>query len=86
MHHLHHPGKTGVDAFLRVFDEGLGTQSEPVRLGTWPRRLRQASEAGRDQPFLPYLDVFQQHVEQWENAAGAVDAADLPSDTYPATI
>ncbi|WP_240805650.1 amino acid adenylation domain-containing protein [Streptomyces sp. A1547] len=82
VHHLHHPGKTGADAFLRVFDEWRGTQSEPVGLGTWLRRLRQASEAGRDLPFLPYLDVFQQHVEQMENAAGAVDAADLPSDTY----
>ncbi|MEV6732979.1 MULTISPECIES: SDR family oxidoreductase [unclassified Streptomyces] len=88
VHHLHHPRKTGADAFLKVFDEWRGTRSEPVGLGTWLRRLRQASEAGRDLPFLPYLDVFQQHVEQVEqveqreNASDASDAADLPSDTY----
>ncbi|WP_405652117.1 thioester reductase domain-containing protein [Streptomyces sp. RK9] len=75
-HHLHHPRQTGVGAFLRGLDERRGTRSEPVGLGEWLRRLRQAGEAGRELPFLPYLDVFR-HFED-----GLGDTADLPSDTW----
>ncbi|MGW1764668.1 non-ribosomal peptide synthetase [Streptomyces sp. NPDC002073] len=94
VHHLQHPRQTGVGAFLRVFDAWRGTRSEPVGLDVWLRRLRRASEEGRDLPFLPYLDMFQQHVEASEHAPRAADAADasdagdagdvegLPADTY----
>ncbi|WP_275579231.1 thioester reductase domain-containing protein [Streptomyces aureoverticillatus] len=76
VHHLHHPRPTSGSAFLRVLDERRGTRSEPMGLGAWLRRLRQAGEAGRDLPFLPYLDVFRQ-IED-----GPGDTADGPSDTY----
>ncbi|MFD0413822.1 thioester reductase domain-containing protein [Streptomyces sp. NPDC127108] len=76
VHHLHHPRQTSVGAFLRVLDERRGGRSEPVGLGVWLRRLRQAGEAGRELPFLPYLDVFR----QFEDGLG--DTADLPCDTW----
>ncbi|WKX68643.1 thioester reductase domain-containing protein [Streptomyces sp. XD-27] len=84
VHHLHHPRHTSAGAFLRVFDEWRGTRSEPVELGAWLRRLRQASEAGRDLPFLPYLEVFRQFEDGLGGGLGGGlgDAADLPSVTY----
>ncbi|MCB5168441.1 thioester reductase domain-containing protein [Streptomyces bambusae] len=83
VHHLHHPRQTGTEPFLRVLDGLRGTRSEPVPLAEWLRRLRQAAEAGRTLPFLPYLDVFQQAVDQAEQRAHAAGAAEQPTaDTY----
>ncbi|WP_354671277.1 thioester reductase domain-containing protein [Streptomyces sp. S.PB5] len=85
VYHLHHPRQTGPGAFLRVLDELRGTRSQPVGLGPWLERLRQAGEAGHELPFLPYLDVFQQTVEDPHNTADTAsptDVTDRAVDSY----
>ncbi|MEI5097451.1 amino acid adenylation domain-containing protein [Streptomyces sp. PmtG] len=84
VHHLHHPRQTTAEPFLRALDQWRGTRSEPMGLGAWLRRLREASESGHELPFLPYLDMFQQHVEQGEDAeraAGTESASDSADPT-----
>ncbi|HET6860048.1 MAG TPA: thioester reductase domain-containing protein, partial [Streptomyces sp.] len=73
--HLHHFRPTDAKAFLGVFDALYGTRTAPVSLGEWLRRIRRAGEAGRDLPFLPYLDSFEEYARLTaEGAGGSADA------------
>ncbi|MFI6284180.1 amino acid adenylation domain-containing protein [Streptomyces sp. NPDC051018] len=74
--HLHHVRHTSAEEFLAVFDAMHGTRTVPVPLGEWLRRLRRASEAGRDLAFLPYLDTFEEHARSTDAGAGRA------GDTY----
>ncbi|MEI5101696.1 thioester reductase domain-containing protein [Streptomyces sp. PmtG] len=80
VHHLHHPRQTSTEPFLRVLDGLRGTRSLPLPLAEWLRRLRQAGEAGRDLPFLPYLDVFQQFEDVLGDPAAAPPATPYRND------
>ncbi|WP_405434326.1 non-ribosomal peptide synthetase [Streptomyces anulatus] len=70
--HLHHARDTSAKAFLDVFDAMHGTRTVAVPLQEWLRRLRRASEEGRDLPFLPYLDAFEEHARSVGAEAGRV--------------
>ncbi|PGH51419.1 thioester reductase domain-containing protein, partial [Streptomyces sp. Ru87] len=74
VHHLHHARPTGAEEFLGVHDALHGTRTEPVPLGAWLRLLRETSEAGRELPFLPYLDAFEEYARAAE--AGTRPAGD----------
>ncbi|WP_456340450.1 thioester reductase domain-containing protein [Streptomyces anulatus] len=70
--HLHHVRETSAKAFLEVFDSMHGTRTVAVPLQEWLRRLRRASEEGRDLPFLPYLDAFEEHARSAGAEAGRI--------------
>ncbi|MEU8775694.1 amino acid adenylation domain-containing protein [Streptomyces sp. NPDC048606] len=72
--HLHHPRPVHAGAFLGVYDSLHGTHTREVPLGEWLRRLRQAAEAGRELPFLPYLDAFEEYARAL--ATGPAPAVD----------
>jgi hypothetical protein len=75
VHHLHNVRQTSAKAFLRVFDAMYGTRTTLVPLGEWLRRLRHVSEAGKDLPFLPYLDAYEESARSTDAGAGrAADA------------
>ncbi|MFF7501558.1 thioester reductase domain-containing protein [Streptomyces lavendulae] len=59
--HLHHVRPVHALDFLRVYDSLHGTHTREVPLGEWLRALRDAGEAGRELPFLPYLDAFEEY-------------------------
>ncbi|NEB96712.1 amino acid adenylation domain-containing protein, partial [Streptomyces anulatus] len=70
--HLHHARETSAKEFLEVFDAMHGTRTVAVPLQEWLRRLRRASEEGRDLPFLPYLDAFEEHARSVGAEAGRI--------------
>ncbi|MEE1764997.1 non-ribosomal peptide synthetase [Streptomyces sp. SP18BB07] len=61
VHHLHHPHRVGIDAFMSGYDRMRGTVTEAVPLTVWLRRLRRASERGEDLPILPYQAYLEEH-------------------------
>nr|WP_264081229.1 non-ribosomal peptide synthetase [Streptomyces spectabilis] len=79
VHHLHHARPTHPGAFMKVYDALYGTRSEPVSLDLFLHRLHEASETGRELPFLPHLSVFRQFLDQ-DAAAVRSDRA-APHDT-----
>ncbi|WP_158857587.1 non-ribosomal peptide synthetase [Streptomyces sp. NRRL B-1347] len=79
VHHLHHARTTHPGAFMEVHDDLYGTRSEPVSLDAFLHRLREAGEAGRELPFLPYLSVFRQFLDQ--DAAVVRSGRTVPADT-----
>ncbi|MEH0417371.1 non-ribosomal peptide synthetase family protein [Streptomyces sp. B21-083] len=74
VHHLHHPRRVGVGAFMSGYDRMRGTVSEPVPLAVWLHRLRRASEEGQDLPILPYLAYLEEQAYLEEHARNAPDA------------
>ncbi|GGV37111.1 non-ribosomal peptide synthetase [Streptomyces spectabilis] len=79
VHHLHHARTTHPRAFMEVYDDLYGTRSEPVSLDRFLHRLHEAGETGRELPFLPYLSVFRQFLDQ--DAAAVRSGRTTPLDT-----